>query len=142
MARTRQKMVARGLLLKRTRKITYVLLVKKKSEPETYELPGGGRKQNEKWLQALIRELYEELNITVSSSVCKKLGEGILRTSHDHTETIRVVLYKITTKGRMKAKNEIIEYKWFPLHDLSSVPLERKTKIMLWLYSRFGGGSP
>jgi 8-oxo-dGTP pyrophosphatase MutT (NUDIX family) len=130
-------MVARGLLLKRTRKITYVLLVKKKNEPLTFELPGGGRKRSEKWLEALIRELREELNIIVSASACKKWGEGVLRTSHDHTESIRVVLYTVIAKGRMKAKNEILEYKWVPLHDLSSVSLERKTKIMLRLYSVF-----
>ena len=142
MAPKRRKMIARGLLTKKVRKITYVLLVKKIHEPDTYELPGGARKRNEKWTAALIRELREELNISVGTQECKKWGEGILRTSHDPSETIRVALYTVRHKGRLKAKNEITEYKWVALHDLSRVPLERKTKIMLWLYFRFGGGSP
>jgi ADP-ribose pyrophosphatase YjhB (NUDIX family) len=135
-------MIARGLLTKQVRKITYVLLVKKIHEPDTFELPGGGRKRNEKWIAALIRELREELDISVGTHECKKWGEGILRTSRDPSETIRVALYNVQHKGRLKAKNEITEYKWVALHDLSIVPLERKTKIMLWLYFRFGGGSP
>ena len=135
-------MIARGLLTKRIRKISYVLLVKKINEPDTYELPGGGRKRNEKWFAALIRELHEELTIVVSGNDCKKWGEGILRTSHDHSETIKVVLYSVRYKGRLKARNEITEYKWVAVPDLSKVPLERKTKILLWLYFRFGGGSP
>jgi ADP-ribose pyrophosphatase YjhB (NUDIX family) len=134
-------MIVRGLLTKRVRKITYVLLVKKINEPDTYELPGGGRKRNEKWVTALIRELHEELNISVAGNDCRKWGEGILRTSHDPAETIRVALYAVRYKGRLKAKNEITEFKWVALHDLSNVPLERKTKIILWLYFRFGGGS-
>jgi ADP-ribose pyrophosphatase YjhB (NUDIX family) len=134
-------MIARGLILKRVRKMPHVLLVKKINEPETYELPGGVRKRNERWIDALIRELHEELNLTVTGAMCKKWGEGILRTSHDHSKTIRLVLYTVQQKGRMKAKNEITEFRWVALHDLSKVPLERKTKIILWLYFRFGGGS-
>lgn len=141
MARKRQRMIARGLITKRVRKITYVLLVKKVSEPDTYELPGGGRKRNEKWLAALMRELHEELGIVVSGNSYRKWGAGILRTSHDHSESISVVLYTVLYKGRLKAKNEITEFKWVALHDLSNVALERKTKIMLWLYFRFGAGS-
>ena len=141
MIRKPQRLVARGLMLKRVRKITYVLLVKKANEPDTYELPGGGRKLYEKWVAALIRELHEELSITVLSHECKKWCTGVLRTSHDHTETVKVVLYTVRHKGRLKAKNEIIEIRWVALHDLSNLPLERKTKILLWLYFRFGGGS-
>ena len=59
------KMVARAIILKRKQKITYVLVVKKQSEPETFELPGGQRKKSEKWVTALIRELFEELNIHI-----------------------------------------------------------------------------
>ena len=136
-----QKMVARAIMLKRQRKSTNVLLVRKKDEPDTWELPGGRRKFRERWLDALIRELREELNLKVQVGQCQKWGQGKMQTSHDHTETIRVVLYTVTAKGRKKAKNEILEYIWVPLHNLSSVPLERKTKIMLWLYFRFGGGS-
>ena len=141
MARKTRKLVARGVLLKRVRKISYVLLVKKVNEPDTFELPGGERKSREKWLTALIRELYEELGITVLSSQCKKWATGLLRTSHDPAELVEVVLYTVRHKGRFKAKNEITEIRWVALRDLSKVPLERKTKILLWLYFRFGGGS-
>ncbi len=130
------------MLLKRVRKITYVLLVKKINEPDTYELPGGGRKLREKRVAALIRELHEELGIKVLSHECKKWGVGKLKTTHDHTEIVTVVLYTVRHKGRLEAKNEITEIRWVALHDLSSLPLERKTKILLWLYFRFGGGSP
>jgi ADP-ribose pyrophosphatase YjhB (NUDIX family) len=87
------------------------------------------------------RELHEELNISVSEKQCQNCGHGVLRTTHDHTVGVKVVLFEVSHSGRMKAKNEILDFRWVKLTDLPLVPLERKTKILLWLYFRFGGCS-
>lgn len=136
-----EKMVARAVVLRKQKRQTFVLLVRKKSEPHTYELPGGRRKRTEKWIEALTRELYEELGVRINTKFCVKWGNGRMRTSHDAGTSVQVVLYKITAIGRVRPKSEIIECRWIPLSGLSRYPLERKTKIILWLYYRFGQGS-
>ncbi len=136
-----EKMVARAIMLKKLKRQTLVLLVRKKSEPHTYELPGGRRKRTEKWIEALTRELYEELGVRINPKACVKWGNGRMRTTHDAGTSVQVVLYKITAIGRVRPKSEIIECRWIPLSDLAMYPLERKTKIILWLYYRFGQGS-
>jgi 8-oxo-dGTP diphosphatase len=136
-----EKMVARAIIEKKRRKQWYVLLVRKKSEPTTWELPGGQRKVHEKWLSALARELDEELRLIVTPQQCRHWGNGQMRTTHDHTKQVRVRLYTLTPKGRLRAQNEILEYRWVLAEELSYIALERKTKIILWLYYRFGGGS-
>ena len=133
------KMVARALITKKIRRKLYILLVRKVAEPTTYELPGGRRKTRERFIDALVRELYEELNLRVPVSVCRKWGHGVLRTTHDHDRNVKVAVYTITKVGRVKAKNEIIEYRWVAESELRTIPLERKTKLLLWLYFRFGG---
>jgi ADP-ribose pyrophosphatase YjhB (NUDIX family) len=141
MVTTPEKMVARAVILKRQRRQTLVLLVRKKTEPHTYELPGGRRKRTEKWIEALTRELYEELGVRLNTKTCSKWGNGRMRTTHDSGTSVQVVLYKITDVGRVRPKSEIIECRWIPLADLARYPLERKSKIILWLYYRFGQGS-
>lgn len=135
------KMVARAFITKTTKNDIFVLLVRKEAEPDTFELPGGRRKPRERFVDALVRELYEELRVRVSPTDCRKWGQGVLRTTHDHDRGVKVMVYTIGKIGRIKVKNEIIEYRWVSLRNLANTPLERKTKIILWLYFRFGGGS-
>jgi 8-oxo-dGTP pyrophosphatase MutT (NUDIX family) len=132
------KMVARALITKKIRRKLHVLLVRKEAEPTTYELPGGRRKTRERFIDALVRELYEELNLRVPASVCRKWGRGVLRTTHDHDRSVTVMVYTINKVGRVKAKSEIIECRWVAMNELLTIPLERKTKLLLWLYFRFG----
>jgi 8-oxo-dGTP pyrophosphatase MutT (NUDIX family) len=141
MAARPEKMVARAIIEKKRKKKVFVLLVRKKSEPDTWELPGGQRKVREKWLSALARELYEELRLRDPLEGWGLWGSGKIRTTHDHTKQVNVRLYTLTYKGRLRAQNEILEYRWIPIAELSRTALERKTKIILWLYYRFGGGS-
>jgi ADP-ribose pyrophosphatase YjhB (NUDIX family) len=137
-----EKMVARAIIEKKRRKKWFVLLVRKKSEPNTWELPGGQRKVREKWLSALARELDEELRLQGPLQQCRHWGNAKMRTTHNHTKQVNVRLYTLIHKGRLRAQNEILEYRWVPAEELSHIALERKTKIILWLYYRFGGGSP
>jgi 8-oxo-dGTP pyrophosphatase MutT (NUDIX family) len=95
----------------------------------------------EKWLSALARELDEELHLQGPLQQCRHWGNGKMRTTHDHTKQVNVRLYTLTHKGRLWAQSEILEYRWVPVEGLSRFALERKTKIILWLYYRFGGGS-
>jgi 8-oxo-dGTP diphosphatase len=136
-----EKMVARAIIEKKRRKKWYVLLVRKMSEPTTWELPGGRRKVREKWVSALARELDEELRLIVTPQQCRHWGNATMRTTHDHTKQVNVRLYTLTHKGRLLAQHEILEYRWVAVEEFWHMELERKTKIILWLYYRFGGGS-
>ncbi len=134
---TTDKMVARAIIIRRKRGKTYILLVRKQNEPDTFELPGGRRKHRETFVQALIRELFEEVNLRVNQKDCFKWGAGVMRTTHDHGRSVRVQIYRVTATGRTKAKNEIIECQYVDIKKLVETNLERKTKIILWLYLRF-----
>ena len=134
-----EKMVARAIITKQKQGQIFVLLVRKQREPHTFELPGGRRKRDERFVDALIRELYEEVNLKVSPKDCQQWGHGMFRTTNDPSRDVRTHVYTISGKGNLKAKNEIIECRFVSLDRLTHVPLERKTKIILWLYFRFGG---
>jgi 8-oxo-dGTP pyrophosphatase MutT (NUDIX family) len=130
------KMVARAIIRKTRKKKTYVLLVRKVSEPDTWELPGGRRKWKESWFQSLFRELKEELGVTIAELQCEFWQEVVMATTHDSNTTVRIRVYavELAPRKRPKAQNEIIEYRWVALDKLATLPLERKTKILLDMF--------
>ena len=50
-----------------------VLVVKNWFGPNSWQLPGGGRKRNEKIIEAGIREIKEELSIDLIEKQCQQL---------------------------------------------------------------------
>ncbi len=50
------------------------LLLEKRRDSETWGLVGGGVKKTESALQAIVREIYEELGIRVKGEQLRKLG--------------------------------------------------------------------
>ena len=136
MSKQLMRMVARAIIRKTRKKKTYVLLVRKASEPDTWELPGGQRKWKESWFLALLRELEEELGITIAEVLCEFWREVLLTTTHDSSKTVRIRVYavELAPRQRPRARSEIIECRWVTLTELATLPLERKTKILLWQF--------
>ncbi len=133
MSKQSMKMVARAIIRKTRKKKTYVLLVRKAAEPDTWELPGGQRKWKESWFQSLFRELEEELGVTITELLCEFWHEVVLTTTHDSNKTVRIRVYavELAPRQRPRARSEIIECRWVALDELATLPLERKTKILL-----------
>jgi len=89
-----------------------VLLVKSWVGPQKWELPGGAAQKQETVEEAAVRELKEELGLTVST---KKLRHVV--TLYGAYET-PFFLVRLTPQVIRPRRLEITAWKWYPLSDL------------------------
>ncbi|MBJ8095583.1 NUDIX domain-containing protein (plasmid) [Bacillus mycoides] len=89
-----------------------LLVVSKKKSPDYYMLPGGKLEDGETDLEALRRELQEELQLEVLSSTL--LGDFETQ-SMLGTESMFLTVYVVKIKGEPTPDNEIGAYKWVPI---------------------------
>lgn len=101
-----------------------------------YYIPGGKRETGESDLQALSREIKEELNIDlIADSV---VFVGIFQAQADsHSEGIQVKMtcYKSKYKGDLMPSNEIEEIVWLSYQDREKVSPVDKI-IFDWLHEK------
>jgi len=95
-----------------------ILLVKNWFGPGKWQLPGGGVKFGESVYDASIRELQEELGVTVSS--VKELHEGfILHRQFGLLMRYHFVTAKINEpKKKFEVSKELRTAKWVPVNDI------------------------
>lgn len=89
-----------------------LLVVSKKKSPDYYMLPGGKLEDGETDLEALKRELKEELQLEIISSTL--LGNFETK-SMLGTETMFLTVYIVEMDGEPTPDNEIGAYKWIPI---------------------------
>ncbi|PEM24416.1 NUDIX hydrolase [Bacillus wiedmannii] len=93
-------------------KDSQLLVVSKKNSPEYYMLPGGKLEDGETDLEALKRELREELQLGVESSTL--LGNFETKSMFG-TEPMLLTVYIVEINGKPKPDNEIGLYKWISI---------------------------
>jgi 8-oxo-dGTP diphosphatase len=89
---------------------------------DTYYLPGGKREPGETDLETLVREVEEELAVTVDPTTA--VHEGTFRAqAHGHPTGVEVQLtcYSAAHKGTPKASSEIEEVRWLSYKDRPAV---------------------
>lgn len=93
-----------------------LLLVKSTSEPHIWTLPGGAIKQGETASAAAVREIHEELGVTLHEVELDKIGtlkprETLLKDEY--------TLFSATIESRVHVKLsiELIEASWFTIQD-------------------------
>ena len=97
------------------------LLVVRKRGTKTFILPGGKPEGHERDLEALQRELQEELGCKVDSP---RFEGTFTDTAADLVDTIVTVrLYAGTLRGRPCPASEIEEIAWVRLHTPGDLPL-------------------
>lgn len=94
-----------------------LLVVSKKKSPDYYMLPGGKLEVGETYLEALARELQEELQLDLVSATLLGSYET---TSMLDTESMFLTVYITQVKGEPKPDNEIGTYKWIPIETQES----------------------
>ncbi|MGE7625350.1 NUDIX hydrolase [Viridibacillus sp. NPDC096237] len=89
-----------------------LLVVSKKKSPDYYMLPGGKLEDGETDLEALKRELKEELQLEIISSIL--LGNFETKSMLE-TESMFLTVYIVEINGEPTPDNEIGAYKWIPI---------------------------
>lgn len=93
------------------------LLVQEEVGEVFYLLPGGRAEEGEGAVQALCREVKEELGIELDLSTLDFLGEFEDVSAGEDDYRVRVDLYKGTFHGDIKPCAEVINVVWFSKED-------------------------
>jgi 8-oxo-dGTP diphosphatase len=98
-----------------------VLLAKSYGKDKFY-IPGGKRELGETDEQALIREVYEELSVTINKSTLRFVGIFEAK-AHGQPEGVfvKMTCYSGDYMGEIKASSEIEAIKWFTYADKDEV---------------------
>lgn len=106
-----------------------VLLVKNRFGPGVFQFPGGGIKFQESVISAGIREIREELGVTIANPL--QLHEGfVISKQYGLLYRIHFITAKIGDE-ELKSNHEILEYSWVSIDDYNGTSTEVKTGLML-----------
>lgn len=89
---------------------------------DKYYLPGGKREAGETDEQALIREIHEELSVTIDPKTLRYIGTFEAQ-AHGHSEGIivKMTCYSGEYSGELKVSSEIEELKWLNHSDQDKI---------------------
>lgn len=89
---------------------------------DKYYIPGGKREIGETDEKALLREINEELNVTVDIKTLKYFGTFEAQ-AHGHSEgvIVKMICYSGEYMGELKASSEIEEIKWLKYSDKDKI---------------------
>lgn len=87
-----------------------------------YYIPGGKREGNETDEETLIREIREELNVSIISATIKYLGTFTAQAdSHSAGIIVKMTCYTAEFEGSLEPCSEIEEIKWLSYNDREQV---------------------
>lgn len=110
------------------------LLVRKRGT-QAFMQPGGKIDAGEQPVQALARELYEELNLRIKSEDAKYLGQFSAAAANEPGFTVQAELFQVQIDVAVTPAAEIEEIRWInPTGDggLQLAPLTRDTILPLY----------
>ncbi len=109
-----------------------ILSTRSKGKTKFY-FPGGKREAGESDEQTLIREILEELNISIITDTITYIGTFKAQAdNHKEGIIVRMTCYGADYEGTIEAKNEIDEIRWLNYKDIDLVS-EVDKKIFLFL---------
>jgi len=101
-----------------------------------YYIPGGKREKNELDQETLVREIKEELSVSIIPSTIKYLGTFKEQADgHQKGIIVKMTCYEGEYEGTLKADNEIEEIKWLKFNDIEKVSFVDK-KIFKFLHEK------
>lgn len=98
------------------------LLSTKSYGKDKYYIPGGKREIGETDHHALVREIQEELNVSIDTNTLKFVGIFEAQ-AHGHPEgvLVKMTCYSGAFSGELKASSEIEEMKWLTYADKDKI---------------------
>lgn len=89
---------------------------------DKYYIPGGKRETGETDEQALIREINEELSVTIDNTTLRYIGTFEAQ-AHGHAEGIivKMTCYSGEYSGELQTNSEIEEMKWLHYSDKDKI---------------------
>jgi 8-oxo-dGTP pyrophosphatase MutT (NUDIX family) len=89
---------------------------------DKYYIPGGKRESGETDEQALIREIYEELSVTIDPATLNYVGTFEAQAhGHDDGILVKMTCYSGKYSGELQANSEIEEVKWLRYSDKDKI---------------------
>ncbi len=127
------KIHAAGCFLECNQEILYLKRSKNREEAGTWCIPGGKIEKEETPKEAVIREVFEEVDIALSESQLIFLGVLYMRLPHlDYT--FYMFHQAFTSKPPFNLNQEHSEGLWMALSEIETYPLIRGGKEALDLY--------
>ena len=99
------------------------LLVEKSVGKDFFVAPGGKLEQNESSLQALVRELKEELTITVIEENCNFVESYYAAAANTPEKNLRMDVYLVSSWGGEIKANEGQEIAWIDSSNQLNLPI-------------------
>ncbi|WP_343074363.1 NUDIX domain-containing protein [Phytoactinopolyspora limicola] len=98
------------------------ILSTRSHDKDTYYLPGGKREPGETDVQTLVREIDEELGVTLNAATARHFGTFEAQ-AHGHRAGVRVRMtcYTADYAGTPAPSNEIAEVAWLSYSDRDRV---------------------
>ena len=95
------------------------ILVARSKGKEAFYIPGGKREMGETDSEALIREIQEELSVTLNEQSLSYYGTFSAQ-AHGHAEgvIVQMTCYTGSYNGELKAAAEIEEVAWLPFEEM------------------------
>ena len=101
------------------------ILCARPSGKDVFYIPGGKRENAESDLQALVREIAEELTVTLRPETVRHVGtyEADQPGGHQDSAVVRMSCYTAGYTGTLAPSSEIDEFAWFSYADRPRVPV-------------------
>lgn len=92
---------------------------KSRTDPDTWELPGGKMEEGEFFDDALVREIKEETNLD------SKVGDLAIAIQHDYPykRTVQMIMYLDDVEGEFKISDEHTDGKYASIDEIRTLTL-------------------
>lgn len=110
------------------------VLVVRKRGTTTFMQPGGKIDPGETPLQALLRELHEELGVNVSAPQTRALGRHVADAANEPGHLVDAEMFLVALHEQPRISAEIEEMRWVDLSapgDVDLAPLTRTVVVQL-----------